>query len=444
MDGEGKKMSILKDFLLQFTLMVIPIFSYFTFILERIKKDRLIKMVMTLLWGASILLCMSFPVEYGEGARLDIRFVPLLLGTLYLGVRPGVLLSLLIILYRLSFGMSFGVYTTILILMISMPIILFFQKSFLRMNRDKRVMMVVCLAIGYCTGGMLLVGALFGFSAGYLKVQMIHITFTVAVTWICIVLIEKIREIHKLRQEVQNSEKFRVISELTSVFAHEIRNPMQVTRGFLQLLDEPDLPYKKKEYIKVSIEELDRANEIISDFLAFGKPSMNTDGTVNVGEQLERVTTLIQSFSLNQNIDFTTDIFENCWIVANPQKLSQSLINILKNAVESMPTGGRVWIGCHSTEDGYIRITVKDQGIGMNQKQLDRLGSPYYSLKEKGTGLGMMVSYQIIRSYKGKITVNSEEGVGTEFVILFPPAPMMEEAKIHQPSLTEERNDFFT
>ncbi|WP_171050784.1 ATP-binding protein [Bacillus sp. BHET2] len=437
-------MSILKDFLLQFTLMVIPIFSYFTFILERIKKDRLIKLVMTLLWGASILLCMSFPVEYGAGARLDIRFVPLLLGTLYLGVWPGVFLSILIILYRLSFGMSMGVYTTVLVLVVTMPIILFFQNSFLRMKMDKRVMLAISLSIGYCFGGMLFFGTLFGFSFVYLKVQLIHIAFTVTVTWFCTVLIEKIREIHKLRLEVQNSEKFRVISELTGVFAHEIRNPMQVTRGFLQLLDEPDLSYKKKEYIKVSIEELDRANEIISDFLAFGKPSLNTYGSVNVGDQLERVTTLIQSFSLNQNIDFTTDILENCWIVANPQKLSQSLINILKNAVESMPSGGRVWIGCHTTRDGHIKITIKDEGIGMNQKQLDRLGTPYYSLKEKGTGLGMMVSYQIIRSNKGKIKVNSEEGVGTEFVILFPPAPIMEEAKPQHTPLNEERNDFFT
>ncbi|WP_175989562.1 histidine kinase dimerization/phospho-acceptor domain-containing protein [Bacillus sp. Marseille-Q1617] len=112
--------------------------------------------------------------------------------------------------------------------------------------------------------------------------------FTIAVTWFCPVLIEKIRETQQLRMDVQDSEKFRVISELTGVFAHEIRNPMQVSRGFLQLLDEPDLPYRQKEYIKLSIEELDRANEIIDDFLALGKPSNSTYGTVNVSEQLKR------------------------------------------------------------------------------------------------------------------------------------------------------------
>ncbi|BCB03988.1 ATP-binding protein [Bacillus sp. KH172YL63] len=413
-------MNIFKDFLLQFTLMVIPIFSYFTFILERVKKDRWIKLVMTMLWGLSILLCMSFPVEYGEGARLDIRFVPLLLGTLYLGVWPGILLSILIILYRLSFGMSLGVYITMLILALAMPVILSLQHAFIRGNRTKRVMMAVSIAAGYCLGGMSIAGMFFGFSPDYVKVQLIHLAFTVTVTWICVILIEKIREMHELRLNVQDAEKFRLISELTGVFAHEIRNPMQVAKGFLQLLDAPDLPDKKREYINVSIEELDRANDIISDFLAFGKPSGHTYGRINVGDQLKRVTGLIQTFSLTQQVEFETSIEKDCWIMANPQKLNQSLINIVKNGVESMPDGGKVEIGCSKTVNGDILITIRDQGIGMSAEQIDRLGSPYYSLKEKGTGLGMMVSFQIIRALNGRITVRSEEGVGTEFQILFP------------------------
>ncbi|PFA63092.1 hypothetical protein CN378_18840 [Bacillus sp. AFS015802] len=415
-------MSIVKDFLLQLTLMVIPIFSYFTFILEKVKEDRTIKMVMTLLWGVSILLCMSFPVEYGEGLRLDIRFIPLLLGMLYLGVWPGVFLSVLIILYRPSFGISTGFYTTVLVLAIVLPFILFVERLFGKVNRDRKVVLAGGLSLFYCLCGMTVSGAVNGFSSAELKVQSIHLLFTVAVTLFCTLLIEKIREIHQLRLEVQDAEKFRVISELTGVFAHEIRNPMQVARGFLQILDEPGLPPHKKEYINVSIEELDRANEIISDFLSFGKPSLNTYGKINAGEQLNRAATLIQSFSLNQQIEFKSDIEEGCWLEANPQKLNQALINILKNAVESMPQGGIVWTSCRQTDDGHIRLTIKDQGIGMSQKQVERLGSPYYSLKEKGTGLGMMVSYQIIRSFKGQIKVESEEGVGTEFIIEFPEA----------------------
>ncbi|WP_419887141.1 ATP-binding protein [Neobacillus niacini] len=413
-------MSIIKDFLLQLTFMVIPIFIYYTFITERVKNDKNRKVIMTMLWGLSILACMSFPVVFGENARLELRIIPLLLGTLYGGVFSGILLTGLIILYRLSFGIDIGFYNTVLVLVLSLPVILYFQKSFASSKKGLRVKMAMSLSFYYCLIGITWFGTLRGFSIENLIVPIIHLIFAVAVTFCFTLLIETIREIHQLRLEMQNTEKLKVIGELTSVFAHEIRNPMQATRGFLQLLNEPDLPDKKKEYIQISLEELDRANAIINDFLSFGKPSIQDNERIDVGFQIHRVVNIIQSYTLNRNVEIKTEIRDNCWIYANPQKLNQSLINILKNAIESMPHGGIVWIICSSTDDGYIKINIKDQGIGMTKKQIDMLGSPYYSLKESGTGLGMMVSFQIIRSFKGKIQVNSEKDIGTEFIILLP------------------------
>lgn len=413
-------MSIIKDFLLQLAFMVIPIFIYFTFITERVESTKKKKVIMSILWGISILFCMSFPENLGQNVRLELRIIPLLFGALYGGIWPGIFLSALIILYRLSFGISLGFYNTVLVLLFALPVILFFQKSFASSKKEKRVKIAVGLSLYYCLIGMTLFCILRGFSIDYLKVQIIHLLFVVSATWFFTVLYEAIKEIHQLRSEMQNSEKLKVISELASVFAHEIRNPMQVTRGFLQLLNEPDLPKKKKEYIHLSIEELDRANEIINDFLSFGKPSINNIDRIDVGYQLKRVVNMIQSYSLSHNVEIKTDFYNSGWIYANPQKLNQLLINILKNAIESMPDGGNVWITSSSTADGYIKITIKDQGIGMTKEQIDRLGSPFYTLKESGTGLGMMVSFQIVRSFKGKIQVASEKGKGTEFIILLP------------------------
>nr|WP_237389518.1 HAMP domain-containing sensor histidine kinase [Bacillus sp. USDA818B3_A] len=376
---------------------------------------------MSILWGLSILICMSFPVNFGQNARLELRIIPLLFGTLYGGLGTGIFLSAIIILYRLYLGFNIGFYNTFFVLLFSLPVILFFQKSFAISKKEKRVKIAVGLAFYYCLIGLAFFGVLRGFSFENLIVPMIHLIFGVAATWFFTMLNETIREIQQLRSEMENSEKLKVISELTSVFAHEIRNPMQVTRGFLQLLNEPDLPKKKKkEYIQLSIEELDRANEIINDFLSFGKPSTTNDERINVSYQLYQVVNIIQGYSLNHSIEIRTDFRDNCWIYVNPQKLNQSLINILKNAIESMPHGGTIWVACTATDDGYIKMTIKDQGIGMTKKQLDRLGSPFYSLKESGTGLGMMVTYQIIRSFKGKILVKSEKDKGTEFTILLP------------------------
>lgn len=413
-------MTIIKDFLLQITFIVIPIFIYYTFTYERVKHQRNRVVIMSVLWGISIILCMSFPVVFGDNARLELRVIPLLFGTLYCGFWPGIFLAAIIVLYRLSFGVDIGFYNTVLVLIFSLPVILFFQKSFASLKKDKRVKLAVGLSFYYCLIGITFLGILRGFSIDHLIVPFIHLIFVMVVIWCFMMLVEAIREIHQLRLEMQNSEKLRVISELTSVFAHEIRNPMQVVRGFLQLLNEPDLSDKKKEYIQLSIEELDRSNEIINDFLSFGKPSINNNERIEVGYQLQRVVNIIQSYTQNANVTLKTDIFDNCWIYANIQKLNQCLINILKNAIESMPNGGVVWLTCSPTEDGYIKINIKDQGIGMTKEQIDRLGSPYYSLKESGTGLGMMVSYQIIRTFNGKIQVNSEKDKGTEFIILIP------------------------
>jgi two-component system, sporulation sensor kinase B len=413
-------MSIIKDFLLQITFIVIPIFIYYTFTYERVKGVRNRIVIMSLLWGISILLCMSFPVVFGQNARLELRVIPLLFGTLYGGFWPGIFLSALIILYRLYFGFDIGFYNTVLVLFLSLPVILLFQKSFASAKKNKRVKRAVGLSFYYCLIGLTFLGILRGFSLDNLIVPIIHLIFVVVVTWCFTMLIEAIRENYQLRLEMQNSEKLRVIGELTSVFAHEIRNPMQVVRGFLQLLNEPDLSDKKREYIQLSIEELDRSNEIIDDFLSFGKPTLNNIERVEVSQQLHRVVNIIQSYTLNSNVEIKMDMLDRCWIHANPQKLNQCLINILKNAIEAMPKGGTIWITCTITDEGFIKINIKDQGVGMTKEQLDRLGSPYYSLKENGTGLGMMVSYQIVRSFNGKIQVNSIKDKGTEFIILLP------------------------
>ncbi|MDI7743864.1 ATP-binding protein [Lysinibacillus fusiformis] len=413
-------MSIIKDFLLQVSIMIVPIFIYFTFVLEKVRSRKHRNIIVSILWGISILFCMSFPVNFGQDARLDLRIVPLILGSLYGGFWSSIFLSALIIVYRFYVNFNIGFYNTILVLFVTLPVIWFFQKHFARSEKSIRVKITVGLSFYYCSVGFILFIILRGFSIDDVKVQIVQLIMGTTVTWFFIVLYETIIEINRIRTELQNAEKVRVISELTSVFAHEIRNPMQVTRGFLQLLNEPDLPKEKKEYLQIATEELDRANEIINDFLVFGKPNTDTKERIEVGEQLQRVAKLIQSYSLKHNVEIKTEIQEDYWIFANSQKLNQSLINILKNAIESMPSGGSVWVTCTSNMDGYIKISIKDQGIGMTKEQIDRLGYPFYSLKETGTGLGMMVSFQIIQSFKGKIKVMSEKDKGTEFIILLP------------------------
>ena len=417
-------MNLIKDLLLQLTLIVLPMFTYHTFFAEKFTKEKMEKLVMTALWGLSVIFCMSFPATYGPGYRLDLEIIPLLLGTLYSGYRNGIFLAIVAILYRLLyFGIDIGLYVTILTMLCTVPLFLYSRKPFNKAPKEKKLKIVVLLSLHFSIVGFSMFYLLLGFSPTYLRILIIHTSFILVFIWFFTILYEYIRTISQMRVEVQELGKLQIIRDITSVFAHEIRNPMQVSRGFLQLLDEPDLSDKKKKYIALSIEELDRADEIINDLLIFAKPTNDNMHKLDVGLELNRILNITKAYSISLDVEIKHYITNDCWAYANPQKLRQCLINILKNAIESMPDGGYVWVTCIRTGDGNIEITIQDEGIGMSEEQVDRLGTPFYSLKESGTGLGMMVSYQIIRSFKGQIKVTSEKEEGTAFCILLPVVP---------------------
>lgn len=222
----------------------------------------------------------------------------------------------------------------------------------------------------------------------------------------------------KTQREMQRAEKLQVLGDLTCAFAHEIRNPMQVNRGFLQLLNERQLPHDLKKYIKICIEEMDRANGIISDYLSFAKPEAEHTEAIDVADQIQRVINIISSYAMMNQVELRSSL-EPCRIWGNAQKFNQSLINIFKNGVEAMPRGGTLYVCCRNQNRNVV-IDIIDEGIGMTKEQIENLGTPFYSLKEKGTGLGLMVSYRIIHSFYGKIQVTSEKGKGTTFSIIIP------------------------
>lgn len=124
----------------------------------------------------------------------------------------------------------------------------------------------------------------------------------------------------------------------------------------------------------------------------------------------------------NVKLDLSLNKKEECCILGERKKLEQALVNIIKNAIESMPGGGILFIGLQY-EAGFVQLKICDQGKGMTPKQIERLGEPYFTTKENGTGLGMMVSFSIIQSIGGKISVTSKINKGTCFLMEFPAAP---------------------
>jgi two-component system sporulation sensor kinase B len=213
-----------------------------------------------------------------------------------------------------------------------------------------------------------------------------------------------------------------IVSEMAAAVAHEIRNPLTVIRGFIQLLGAEELDKEKKKYYqKISLEELDRAQLIITDYLSLAKPDPEMIEIINVNDEITYLSNILFTYSNYNNIQIIVALFEDnpLLVVGDRYKFRQALINIGKNAIEAMNNEGILEIKTNKIND-IIVIIIRDNGIGMTSEQIKRLGIPYYSTKDKGTGLGTMVSFGIIKKMNGKINVRSELGKGTIYEISFP------------------------
>lgn len=226
------------------------------------------------------------------------------------------------------------------------------------------------------------------------------------------------RELELYNNQLQHSEKMEIISELAASVAHEVRNPLQVTRGFLQLLA-GKTGGKERDYLMLAVEELDRASGIITDFLTFAKPQVEYMTVLNVAAELKQIEGIIIPLAHLQGGEIHLDIPDKLFIRGNSSKFKQAFINMIKNSIEALNVEGLVLIWAYHSQ-GEVVIHIKDNGEGMDPKELSKLGEPYFSTKTKGTGLGLMVTFRIIEIMQGKIKFISEKGVGTEAIIRFP------------------------
>jgi two-component system sporulation sensor kinase B len=414
-------MTEIKDLLFEILIILFPVFFYHMFLAERYKEknSKQKKIVVTALAAFTMVICMSFPLYLIPGYRHDLRHVALLFGILYGGgYVPGIILTIILIAFRFYLGSPPGTYNSILVVLLIVPVIFVFYQRFLQGNRIIRTKIAVLLAV-YMSFVIITVASTKNEPIPTLQFCILGFFISLS-SWVIVFMIENLRENQRLQIEVQTTEKLRVLGELTSSFAHEIRNPMQVNRGFLQLLGESKIPEELKRYVQISIEEMDRANEIVSDYLAFAKPELDEINPVDITKLLGKVSNIMSSYAHMYNVELSVNCHcEAVSILANEQKIKQCLINIVKNGIESMSQGGSLEMNCDTKEDEAV-ITISDQGIGMTEEQIKRLGSPFYSLKEKGTGLGLMVSYRIITAFNGRISVKSAEGKGTIFIISIP------------------------
>jgi len=232
-------------------------------------------------------------------------------------------------------------------------------------------------------------------------------------------LSEDISERKHAEEMLRKTEMLSAVGQLAAGIAHEIRNPLTALKGFTKLINSSSTA--KSNYIDIMLDELNRIEQIVSELLVLAKPQAVDFAEKELGPIIHDVTMLLESQAILSNVEITSEVAGGgLKVLCVENQLKQVFINIVKNAIEAMPGGGKIDVTATLDEDNRIIIRFSDNGAGIPESKLSKLGEPFYSTKEKGTGLGLMVSYKIIENHQGSIEFQSKEGMGTTVTIVLP------------------------
>src|SRR5699024_8880922 len=212
-------------------------------------------------------------------------------------------------------------------------------------------------------------------------------------------------------------EKLIRAGQLSAGLVHEIRNPLTSLKGFLQLVQAG--VEQKEEYYKVMIGEIDKLEKITSELLQMAKPFKGKKKTEHVSKMIDDVLFIMSTQSAMKNIHFTIDLDDNLTTNCNAAQIKQVLINIIKNGAEAMHNEGNINIQTRLQND-YIAISITDEGEGMPDEFVEQLNNPFFTTKQGGTGLGLVITQHILEIHHGELKVETEENKGTTFTILLP------------------------
>jgi two-component system, sporulation sensor kinase A len=229
-----------------------------------------------------------------------------------------------------------------------------------------------------------------------------------------------ITEQKKMEEWLKKTEKLSLVGQLAAGVAHEIRNPMTSIRGFMQLVK--STKEFKDFYIDIILSELERTEAIIYEFLSLAKPNETTGmEKTSINGILDNVIHLLEAQALIHGVKIINNTEEeNHVIECNGNQMKQVFLNIIQNAIEASSKNNSIHVFLKAIDDNSILIRIVDEGCGISSDRLPKLGEPFYSTKEKGTGVGLLVTYKIIEGHQGKLNFTSEEGKGTTVDIVLP------------------------
>lgn len=397
-------MDIVRDFLLQISLTAVLILTYEVLLAGRDWKDGHSRTLMTLMYGVALVFCMTFPAYSDSLIRMDIRIVPLLLGTLYGGARTGLILSGLVVLYRFYLGDDIGFYTTTLTLLLSMPVILLVRRRFEESGRGKRILLAVTLALFYNLVAFLTVLAVRGVSYPFIQMQLVYVVMAVSCMLFFVSLTETVKEMMKRNRQLESEAKDAEIAILRSqINPHFLSNALNSIAALCR--SEP--------------RGAERLTLDLSQYLRGSFDFKRLDSLTTFGNELD----MVQAYLNIEQIRYRSRLRVEYRIDADPGLLVPPLIlqplveNAVRHGLMSSLKGGTVTITVQQGADA-VRFEVEDDGCGMSKsRQSEILGPPG---ENRGIGL-WNVGRRLQLLYGQRIWIKSEEGRGTRIGFDIPP-----------------------
>ncbi|AIM17124.1 hypothetical protein HW35_13455 [Bacillus sp. X1(2014)] len=228
-----------------------------------------------------------------------------------------------------------------------------------------------------------------------------------------------VNSLTSVHEELRQKERLAIIGQMSAAIGHEIRNPMASLKGFIQLQRE-QYP-NTNDYYSIMIQEIDRIDSIIDDLLYIGKPRVIQFNKGNIKEIIDYTISLVKQQDEENRIVFETKIEDTIpEIDCVEKRLKQVLINLIKNAIEAMPKGGRITISAGVLDRTKVWLSIEDEGDGIKEENIANISVPFFTTKKNGTGLGLMVSEQIIKDHNGSIKFESTEKKGTKVIVELP------------------------
>jgi signal transduction histidine kinase len=244
------------------------------------------------------------------------------------------------------------------------------------------------------------------------------IIFISLISWVLLSRFQSyISALTSIHEDLRQKEKLAVIGQMAAAIAHEIKNPLSSLKGFTQLQQEKDKG--DDQYYPIMLNEIDRINTIVTDLLILGRPNTAKKQPKNLKDIIEYVISVVEPHSNRLNVQMEVSLNDSPVILCDENHLKQVFINLIKNAMEAMPQGGTVKINS-KIADEFVEISVIDEGCGIEPDKLKKLGEPFFTTKQNGNGLGLMVTKKIIEEHYGKFVINSQMDVGTTVTVSLP------------------------